>query len=1000
MITAVLALLPWGAASVIAHATTNAPYYSEGLHSFAKPVQERTSFASKDFKITNPNFADGNITDFLSKSIAGWESSNAPNTVMGVVNTNRFDTFKGNQELAKLDFMKTNPSSSDPASPNVLVIANKAEMVTSSAGFTQNLGEFWANGYFEVKVDFYSIGGESAIYLIPDKPFTDGRTLPQVKVEQASIAPDGNNVIPNVSVWRTATFLVKTSLLESVNFKLGLYLGKHGGGVAGGVVYYDNVRVRGYSAAQFEQTFNKVANEKPSRTCVVDLSKPISPYPNPITPLETPVFENFDNPNTVKFKVMQSFATPDNTKIAPSISLANVSAALNIKEANVEVFGVTAPNNSRAMLLSAVNTSVGLQYTETLKWNRNDIYMINFYALSGSSGFFRIRDVRDGKLNNPAHETIYNSGFLPVKTNTTTASPSQNNWVLNSVFVIGEPLADIETYFEFWVGGESNTTGYLLVDNFSVSRISADFFESYKDDSNATTCNLDYLTATPTISNSNFNKGVKRNNVAAFPLVADDWSVSLEGEPLTDHSAEHKIINGIVNTDGDHWLENNIKLPNEHRHAYGYANPLPEPIEIGKYAQPLNNNIYMMQNFSPTYQTVASNSFTLASSTRNVISFYMAAQNISSSEVWAILEIGGREATRLQLPRTTNKPVWQNYSIAVLTSKFTSPEARITFALGSKNSPSTGCLFLDRVMVDQASNETSDITVDLNDPSKLYLHEANTTKTRLESLFFAPEDSKTASAVFDTKHDILSVTTHGASHAKVSTILTEQLAAETAYEYIIKLCHNPKPDVELALLPDPDPDKETPDYGISFRIKGMEGGFINLKREDFQKKMPVTTIPNTDEHVIELRFLIKSGTALDLALEIEFGNKDAHVVGSVGIKGIELNELDDESFKSAEEANNTRIITTSIVDQEGDETEKGPGTSLDFLIVPSLITGAAVIFAVVGTIIRRTKFKFHIKQQHTSYARDDFETKIPKKDLKTPKAKKAPKKGMPVKEKK
>jgi hypothetical protein len=54
--------------------------------------------------------------------------------------------------------------------------------------------------------------------------------------------------------------------------------------------------------------------------------------------------------------------------------------------------------------------------------------------------------------------------------------------------------------------------------------------------------------------------------------------------------------------------------------------------------------------------------------------------------------------------------------------------------------------------------------------------------------------------------------------------------------------------------------------------------------------------------------------------------------------------------------------------------------------------GIAVIIAVAGFTVRRIKFKKHIGKHHTSYARDDFESRIPKKDLKTPIAKKAPSK--------
>jgi hypothetical protein len=184
----------------------------------------------------------------------------------------------------------------------------------------------------------------------------------------------------------------------------------------------------------------------------------------------------------------------------------------------------------------------------------------------------------------------------------------------------------------------------------------------------------------------------------------------------------------------------------------------------------------------------------------------------------------------------------------------------------------------------------------------------------------------------------------------------------------------------------------TPEYGLSLRIKNfaeeerMDGGFINLTNED------LANLSSFGE--IKLTFLIKSGTPLDLSLEIEFGNEDALVVGALGIRGLELKEISDDMFdaRSAEENDWTRVITTSTREPEKEEEEREPGANLDFLLIPSLITGAAVIFAVVGFTVRRIRFRRHIGRHHTSYARDDFETKIPRKELKAPTAKKAPRK--------
>jgi hypothetical protein len=653
-----------------------------------------------------------------------------------------------------------------------------------------------------------------------------------------------------------------------------------------------------------------------------------------------------------------------------------------------------------------------MRFHEPIQIERNEIYMINFYALASDdvSSLFRIHDTRIGTLGVPSHviPTLYNSGFMPIKYEETSSSPSHNNWILNTIFVVGESHADINVHFEFWLGGDENTTAFLLIDDFSITRVSGQYYNRHIDSLNVSECNLEWRTATPTISNSNFNIGTKRSNISTFPLVASGWEVSLEGQEVTNHFGERRIINGIVNTDPDHWRENNITMPGGNSRAYGSAF---NPHEIWHNQQSINNNIYMMQNVTPTDQMVKSNSFTLTSDTRSVISFDAATHNLSNREVWAVVEIGGREVSRLPLVQPTGNvrilSEWRNYSIAVRTPQFSHPEARITFALGSQADPTTGTLFIDNVRVLQPSELSADITVDLNDPSKLFMRRAGARDDEGgESLFFVPENPNAASAFFDVTNNVLNLSTRGASHAIVHNTMTEQLQEETAYEYTIRLSPNSNvrfsgfidhsncpPGCRLSSTPETAESctRRTPEYGLSLRVKSladdvrMDGGFINLKNEDF--------LSLTRHREIVLTFLIKSGTPLDLSLEIEFGNEDAFVVGSLGITGLSLREISDEQFDARSEDDWTSIVTTSTQVPDDDTGERGPREPIHWgLILGPIIMAAAIIFAIVGFTVRRVKFKRHIGKHHTSYARDDYETKIPKKELKAPIAKKAPRK--------
>jgi len=1004
-IAAVLAMLPLNAVGVIVRAAVNdAPWFNPNFHSFTLPSQGDTSFTSKSFAVTNPDFADGTVTEFSSDTATGWDATTSNNAVIGVVDTNLFDAFKASQNIAELDFMEVNPLSRT-GSPNVLVLANNTADGTATASFTQRLDEFWADGYFRVQVCFYVVGSqnESAIYLIPETPFEDGRKIPSVGISQVSLAPGLPSVpaeLRNTSQWQTAEFYVKTDMLESVTFSLGLYLGGHDGQDSRGVVYYDNVRVTGFSAAQFASTFAAARQSSNPLVSVVDLSRPAGETPPNIMPFSNTrqITENFENQNSVQF-VDWNFTdgiTAGSRVVRPSVRLVEVPSLLNVQERFSEVYGNTRQSgNTRVMLLSAVDSTASLRFHEPIRLNRSEIYMISFYALASDDGstFFRIRDVDYGRPPDPRRprprESIYNSGFMPIKLGETSSSPSHNNWILNTIFVTGDVLQDNSVNFEFWVGGEDDATGFLMIDDFAVTRVSAQYFRKHKDSINSTECNLRWQHATPTIDNAHFNLGSPRSSLAPFPLVAESWEVNLEGEQVTDHMAEpanSKILNGIVNTCDEHWGAN--------KKDYGSAR---NPFEILSYD--INNNVYMMQNVVATHQTVKSNSFTLTSDTSNVIEFDAATYNLSNREVWAIVEVNGREVTRLPLVDryTPDSQIrmasgWTRYSISVRTSQFSSPSTRITFALGSPTSTSTGVLYLDNVNTrvvgeDEIETGSARASVDLRDPSKLFMRTAGASETNGgESLFFVPDNPNTASAHFNVANNVLHISTLDATHAIVHNTMTEQLSEEVAYEYTVRLSRHSW----VRFVTFTDFENQTPEYGLSLRIRNMteeeeevrmDGGFINLKTEDLN-----ALVRNNE---ITLTFFIKSGTSLDLSLEIEFGNENARVEGSIGILGLELKEYVGD-FDALVADERTSIITTSTRTPDQDDNESTTGQPIHWsYILSAVVMAVAIIFAIVGFTVRRMRFKRHIGKHHTSYARDDFETKIPKKDKQTPIAKKA-----------
>jgi len=162
--------------------------------------------------------------------------------------------------------------------------------------------------------------------------------------------------------------------------------------------------------------------------------------------------------------------------------------------------------------------------------------------------------------------------------------------------------------------------------------------------------------------------------------------------------------------------------------------------------------------------------------------------------------------------------------------------------------------------------------------------------------------------------------------------------------------------------------------------------------------MPSYISPDVWMGFATLSFFIHAETSLPLSLVISFSNDYYMVDATVSIIGIELVPIAPIDFTDAAEraeANpddrSLAIMSESdpFVDDDNDDTTETQPWNLDFLIIPSIITAIALIFALIAFGIRRVQFKKHITKGHTSYARDN--APVTEEEIKTLKSKRAPK---------
>ena len=989
-IAMIFAWVPFNVVSnMIALASNDyAIHYNPDNHSFAAPNQSDRFTSQPITDILNPAFTD-NVPVF-SPTVSGWHGHGQnPNIVMGVYNTHEFDAFINGQfsgiDAGQIPHMFPIESSSSVTEHNVLVMASK-NLQGTSANFSQTLPEFHADGFFRVTVDFMAVDTNtrpSAIYLTPTQSFVDGRQNPSITL--------------NDGLWRTATFLIKTDALEEVTFNLALHLGRSGQ-TGTGAVYYDNVTVTAYSQTNFAPLWEHAYNNDNPLTSLVDLRV------SHIEDIQLPHMAHYEQNSSIvmheNFNSSSNFIPLGNhsqytAQIFPHIPMYQIPRTLNFRYVE-EIHGTnTVHEGDGAMLVSAINSRAGVRYRNPLYSNDfslqvglNELFMISFYSLSTDDSFITIRDTRWGTVQ-PDFVDIFNSGFLPLQSANTPSADSRNGWVLNTIFLRGAALNDTNftnLNIEFWVGGQNDATGYMLIDEFSIVKITQEYHDRHLGRLNSLEVNLDGLEVTADIDNSHFNLGDNRNTTvllpnqnrtisARYPLIAHDWNVEIEGVAVTNHEEEDRIINGIVNTSVGHWARYGTLATSNvgggSNPAYGPASNA-NPGRIGNRSA--FNNIYMLQNVEPTHQRVTSSTFILPSDSINIISFYATVDLMSDDNVWAVIEVDGREVSRIRIESN----IWREYTIEIQTSVFTSPSCTISFVMGDEVlRNTTGVMFIDDVLLNQIHTDTPDMTVNLSDASQLHRDG--------RPLFFENArgfGEETSILTFNQSYNILNIATPGnPKHARIVNTFTETITPGTRYRFTVYVPVNSMRVDAPAQGQNVLEDDYIPDWGISLTlIDGTDemltsGGFINLKNEDIQRFANLKGVPrmvgDRMEICIPFTFIIHPGQNIDLALQIEFGNELQPVVGQMSILETVLEEISLNEFNVLSNTAGVRVITTAVRPPDPEVTTPTPGFSFDWLIIPSLIMGLAVIIAVTGFTIRRIKFKKHIAKSHNTYARDD-----------------------------
>lgn len=899
--------------------------------------------------ISNGNFNNSPSTYYMDSSPTGWTkiNTNVP-AYSGIINTND-DKFSSYTETYKLT---TNPQTMyvDTTDTKILMInAKNANSTTNtfSQGYRSNSIALSANSYYYFSILVKTeVGAVASVYL---EGLTDGdETLEASQTSFTNISSHS---------WKEYKFYVETgSSTQSITFSL--WLGSKTL-QSPNAVFFDNV-------TGYQLTPKRFANEQE----VTTYSKTIELTKNYLTSVTN---ANFETGNTSGWTSINAFPTNAiyrviNTDVSQEMTVYNYTSL-----GGDNVFG------NRALWLATKGTYGSFGYASSnLTIERFAIYKLQVNVKVDSNTVAQVSivendDVKDYYEEN-VDESIYE--YEPTTTDLTVSSNTTNdltnNYTTYTFYIKGHSLFDTSIHIELSLqkASEDDTqvVGSALFDNITFERVSSTEYDSSSASSSVKKVEFTTLTDSTTITNGTFNSATVEKTGNVFPVAPTGWTSTV--------NSETENVYGIVNTNQTHYEANKT--------SYGNLTNPKNPSGFSSDVAKETNNIMMLYNKVASYQSVTSSSISISSGTYYALTFdYKIIQQGINFNVSVFNANNVKVFEQDNLPYST----WTKYTLIIKGSDATS-SLTLKLSLGTKSNKAQGWVFIDNVDIAETTLTDETYTAKVNSQNgfnkcldltdglfntRLLKNEDNTYELAsfagsLDNGTQGNTDAIAEAGIVDGNSNMFGVLSsenntkivkniyfiHNYATATFSITSNESISISsgTIYKFTVYM------RTRLASVD----DSYDVDYGATFSLDGIDGKIENIRTNDEWKEITIIVNTTTSSNV-NLKFSLTSQSA---------------TTGILFVDNYTLTTLTTEEYATYvaqyedEDADNDNLLivgSTDIEDEDDDTTEDEETTDFNWLILPSLMFGLALIFAIGAVAMKKINFKKFSKKKAAEYDR-------------------------------
>ena len=859
--------------------------------------------------------------------------------------------------------------------PSYLEMHDKQVLMINSENFATH------SGYRSSPVDLQ----KSSYYVIQFWAYTEAASNASAKLTGSDKIEKAENTISinTGAAWRQYRFFVQTSSLETISASLEFWLGNENGNTSKGAAFFDGVQIKNYDQNTFMTALNNDINAGANYK-YINLDR------NYVAATEFIANPSFESPLAADNWTMSE----DTNLVGSTKTISGIYSVANFDNTDTKVQdtieNTNVYGNTNALLINNLESGFVGYKSSYFTAKKNTLYKLSFLAKTGSiSGNATVKLLErnpytNEELSNGTPNPNYYAGssyeeqtysFDSINTSDYANEPT-NNWKEYSCVIKTSPLIDIELCLEVSVDGK----GYALFDNFTLMKITSNEYTSNKEGNSE--FDLNQYKTEMEIVNGNFNLVTINDISDTYPLEPQNWTLS-----ASNSTAE--ALNGIVNT-----AENVAGMPIIPALNNGHP----------------NNNVLMIGNVVTNSQKYKSSGKTIEAEKYAKITFDVLTNSLNA--VKASFRIVCDDIVLGEIANIDTNNTWKNYSILLKTG-FEEKTISIELCLGNDNLKGTGFAFFDNVNyeeieADDFNNDTETKKIDLlkSDFTNISDENVDGIYTSYDYTAKSTDGAVTAGVIDTSKYGLpegynsSSLENPGHPEDENSKVLMIKSSVDTYYAYASNMTYklesgkfyqitvkvktqNMAQDEENKQYKDSD-NKNAYPYGASIVANGIDASFVGIVT-DGEWKTYTIYINNTADN--------------EITLELGIGSENAKTKGTVYYSCAEINVIDQNQYLDGIEVledgdvDNVLAIGSTDKPEEKDENENNNSSvQFDWLVVPSLIFGIVILFAVGAVLYRNVKKKSHKKVAPKEYSRDNMKKlsnskKTKNKDLSQRKAK-------------